>query len=207
MQKQLTLVCTQLPPSLPCPPSLPLHSVCYVKIEWHLTKIDAPTQNSATESKLSLWPCTLSYSFFSAKQSFLPCAVSHRDHLTNPLRQSCCVLVFYSVSQSNVCQFGCDVTVSNSRTCGSARGSCLLLQKEWGRGHFSEPCWHTHVCLILILVVPDQQLVPNSDICCHHKVEVAVVLGHAKVLLHGVARTLDEVHPVTVFRVSGINVV
>lgn len=62
-----------------------------------------------------------------------------------------------------------------------------------------------HVEVILVMVIPHQQLVPHCDVCRHHKVEVAAILRHSQVLLHGVSGRLNEIHPVPVLRIPSID--
>lgn len=81
----------------------------------------------------------------------------------------------------------------------------LVVLEERGRRELPEPCGEAHVRVVLFLIVPDQQFLPDLNVQSHHEVEVVVVLCHAQVLLQRAASTLNKVHPVTIFRVTGIN--
>ncbi len=65
--------------------------------------------------------------------------------------------------------------------------------------------WNSHVHLVLVLIVPNQQLLSDTNVPRRLEIETVVMLQCLQILFVFVPCTLDEVHPVSVPRVTGIN--
>ena len=72
--------------------------------------------------------------------------------------------------------------------------------------HLMKCCWESHVQLILCLIVPHQQFLSGLDVSQCLEVEDLSILQCWECLLLLIPCALDEVHPVLVVGVWGINV-